>query len=48
MKKFVNLGTECVKYWKAAKASEGNPLSYTLLVSSAFLFFFIRFSSRFV
>jgi hypothetical protein len=48
MKKFVNLGTECVEYWKAAKASEGNPLSYTLLVSSAFLCFFIRFSSRFV
>jgi hypothetical protein len=48
MKKFVTLGTECVEYLKAAKASEGNPLSYTLLVSSAFLCFFIRFSSPFV
>jgi hypothetical protein len=48
MKKIFNLGTECVKYWKVAKASVGNPLSYTLLVSSAFLYFFIRFSSRFV
>jgi hypothetical protein len=48
MKKFVNLGNECVEYWKAAKASEGNPLSYTLHVSSAFLCLFIRFSSRYV
>jgi hypothetical protein len=47
MKKFVNLDTECVEYWKAAKASEGNPLSYTLLVSSAFICFFIQFSSCF-
>jgi hypothetical protein len=44
----VTLGTECVEYLKAAKASEGNPLSYTLLLSSAFLCFFIRFSSPFV
>jgi hypothetical protein len=29
MKKFVTLGAECVEYWKAAKASEGNSLSYT-------------------
>jgi hypothetical protein len=41
MKKFVNLGTECVEYWKAAKASEGNPLCYTWLVSSAFICLFI-------
>jgi hypothetical protein len=36
MKKFINLGTECVEYWKTAKASEGNLLSYTLLVFRAF------------
>jgi hypothetical protein len=42
MKKFVALGTECVKYLKATRASEGNFLSYTLLVLSAFLCFFIR------
>jgi hypothetical protein len=40
MKKFFTLGTECVEYLKAAKASEGDPLSYTLLVSNAFLCFF--------
>jgi hypothetical protein len=48
MKKFVTLGTECVKYLKAAKASKGSPLSYTLLISSAILCFFIRFSLPFV
>jgi hypothetical protein len=31
MKKFVVLGNECVEYLKAAKASEGNFLSYTCL-----------------
>jgi hypothetical protein len=41
MKKFVALGTECAKYLKAAKASEGSILSFTLLVSSIFLCFFI-------
>jgi hypothetical protein len=34
MKKFVTLGTECVKYLKATRASEGNLLSYILLVLS--------------
>jgi hypothetical protein len=29
MKKFVTLGTECVEYLKATRASEGNLLSYT-------------------
>jgi hypothetical protein len=48
MKKFVTLGTECVEYLKAARASEGNLISYTLLVSSAVLCFFIRLSSPFV
>jgi hypothetical protein len=48
MKKFVTLGTECVEYLKAAKAYEASPLSYTLLVLSAFLCFFIRFSLPFV
>jgi hypothetical protein len=41
MKKFVTLGTECAEYLKAAKASEGSLLSFTLLVSSTFLCFFI-------
>jgi hypothetical protein len=41
MKKFVTLGTKCVKFLKATGASEGDPISYTLLVSSAFLCFFI-------
>jgi hypothetical protein len=41
MKKFVTLGTECVEYLKATMASEGNLLSYILLVFGAFLFFFI-------
>jgi hypothetical protein len=41
MKKFVTLGTECAKYLKAAKASEASLLSFTLLVSSTFLCFFI-------
>jgi hypothetical protein len=41
MKKFVTLGTECVEYLKASRASDGNLLSYTLLISSAFLYFFI-------
>jgi hypothetical protein len=41
MKKFVTLGTECAEYLKAARASEGDLLFYTLLVSSAFLCFFI-------
>jgi hypothetical protein len=31
MKKFVTLGTECVEYLKATRASEGNLLSYTSL-----------------
>jgi hypothetical protein len=48
MKKFVTLGTECVEYLKATRASEGNLLSYTLLVFSAFLWFFIRLSFPFV
>jgi hypothetical protein len=47
MKKFVTLGTECVEYLKATRASEGNLLSYILLVSSAFLCFFIRLSFPF-
>jgi hypothetical protein len=41
MKKFVTLGTECVEYLKVTMASEGNLLSYTLLVLSAFLCCFI-------
>jgi hypothetical protein len=41
MKKFVALGTECAEYLKTAKASEGSLLSFTLLVSSIFLCFFI-------
>jgi hypothetical protein len=36
MKKFVALGTECVEYLKATRASEGNLLSYILLALSAF------------
>jgi hypothetical protein len=47
MKKFVTLGTECVEYLKATRDSEGNLLSYILLVSSAFLCFFIRLSLPF-
>jgi hypothetical protein len=35
MKKFVSLGTECVEFLKAARASQGNLLSY--VVSSACL-----------
>jgi hypothetical protein len=42
MKKFVTLGNECVEYLKATRASEGNLLSYTLLILSAFLCFFTR------
>jgi hypothetical protein len=42
MKKFVTLGTECVEYLKATRASKGNLLSYILLVSSALLCFLIR------
>jgi hypothetical protein len=30
MKKFVSLGTECVKFLKAARASQGNFLSYVV------------------
>jgi hypothetical protein len=41
MKKFITLGTECAKYLKAAKASEGSLLSFTLLISSTFPCFFI-------
>jgi hypothetical protein len=41
MKKFITLGTECVEYFKATRASQGNLLSCALLVSSAFLYFFI-------
>jgi hypothetical protein len=44
MKKFVSLGTECVEYLKATRASQGNLLSCVLIVSSAFLYFFIRLS----
>jgi hypothetical protein len=44
MKKFVTLGTECVEYLKSTRASQGNLFSYVLLVSSAFLCFFIRLS----
>jgi hypothetical protein len=40
MKKFVTLGNECVKYLKATRASEGNLLSYTLLVFRAFFSLF--------
>jgi hypothetical protein len=47
MKKFVTLATECVEYLKATRASEGNLLSYILLVSRAFLCFFIQLSSPF-
>jgi septal ring factor EnvC (AmiA/AmiB activator) len=36
------LGTECVEYLKATRASQGNLLSCILPVSSAFLCFFIR------
>jgi hypothetical protein len=35
MKKFVSLGAECVEFLKAARASQGNLLSY--VVSSACL-----------
>jgi hypothetical protein len=35
MKKFISLGIECVKFLKAAQASQGNLLSY--VVSSACL-----------
>jgi hypothetical protein len=44
MKKFVTLGTECVQYLKATRASQGDLLSCVLLVLSAFLCFFIRLS----
>jgi hypothetical protein len=44
MKKFFSMGTECVKYLKSTRASQGNLLSCVLLVSSAFLCFFIRLS----
>jgi hypothetical protein len=37
MNKFVALGNECVEYLKATRASEGNFLSYTLLVLNAFI-----------
>jgi hypothetical protein len=40
MKKFVALGNECVEYLKATRASEGNFLSYALLVLNTFLCFF--------
>jgi hypothetical protein len=42
MKKFITLGTECVEYLKDTRASQGNLLSYILLVSSASLCFFIQ------
>jgi hypothetical protein len=48
MKKLVTLGTECVEYLKATRASEGNILSYALPVLSVVLCFFIRLSSPFV
>jgi hypothetical protein len=41
IKKFVTLGTECAEYLKAAKASKGSLVSFTLLVPSIFLCFFI-------
>jgi hypothetical protein len=48
MKKFVSLGTECVKFLKAARASQGNFLScavsFTCLV---FLPLFILFDFPF-
>jgi hypothetical protein len=39
MKKFVTLDNECVEYLKATRASEGNFLSYALLVLNAFVCF---------
>jgi hypothetical protein len=42
IKKFVTLGTECVEHLKATRASRGKFLSCALLVSSAFICFFIR------
>jgi hypothetical protein len=47
MKKLITLGTECVEYLKATRASQGNLFSCALLVSSAFLCFFIRLSFPF-
>jgi hypothetical protein len=47
MKKFITLGTKCAEYLKAARASEGDLLFYTLLVSSAFLCFFIMLTFPF-
>jgi hypothetical protein len=43
MKKFVSLGSECVKFLKVAQASKGNLLSVLCLlpVSCIFLHFFI-------
>jgi hypothetical protein len=48
MKKFVTLGTECVKYLKATMISEGNLFSYILLVFRAFsLLFYLTLLSLF-
>jgi hypothetical protein len=45
MKKFVILGTECVEYLKATRASQGNPLSCVCLSRVPFfLCFFTRLS----
>jgi hypothetical protein len=41
MRKFVSLGTECVEYLKATRASQGNLLSCVSPVPSAFLCFLI-------
>jgi hypothetical protein len=40
VRKFVALGNECVEYLNATRASEGNFLSYALLVLNALLCFF--------
>jgi hypothetical protein len=39
MKKFVALGTECTRYWKAVQASEGEFLVLFLLALYAFSLF---------
>jgi hypothetical protein len=46
MKKFISLGTECVKFLKAARASQGKLFDKLCLppISFAFLRFFIRLS----
>jgi hypothetical protein len=46
MKKIVTLGTECVEYLKATRASEGNllPLSFTCLECLSLLLYSTLFS----